>query len=170
VTFGLPHISAAAVAVIAGLWAPVVEVPEPEHVFPIRGAHDLGQTATNSFGGGRGHQGQDMFADCGTPIVAPSDGIVRRAVSGDPVAGNHLVIEDAGDGDEYVFMHLDRAPRQHVGERVEAGQRIGAVGISGNAQGCHLHFERWTAPGWQRGEVRDPLPLLKRWQRLGERP
>ncbi|HST38524.1 MAG TPA: hypothetical protein VLK58_03405, partial [Conexibacter sp.] len=37
-----------------------------EHVFPIRGRHDRGRYETNDFGGGRGHQGQDMFADCGT--------------------------------------------------------------------------------------------------------
>ena len=67
------------------------------------------------------------------------------------------MIEDADSGDEYVLMHLDSAPKHRVGERVEAGERLGAVGISGNAQGCHLHFERWSAPGWQRGEVRDPL-------------
>jgi murein DD-endopeptidase MepM/ murein hydrolase activator NlpD len=162
VTFGLPHLPAAAVAVVAGLWAPVVQAPEPRHVFPIQGPHDLGRTATNSFGGGRGHQGQDMFADCGTPLVSAADGTVRRAVSGDPAAGNHVVVEDAEDGAEYVYMHLQSPPRQRAGEHVEAGERLGEVGRSGNAWGCHLHFELWSPPGWQRGEVRDPLPFLRR--------
>jgi murein DD-endopeptidase MepM/ murein hydrolase activator NlpD len=134
------------------------------HVFPIDGPHDLGRTATNGFGGGRGHQGHDMFADCGTPLVAAATGSVRRSVSGDPVAGHHLVLRDAATGDEHVYMHLDAPPELEVGDRVQAGDAIGAVGESGNAQGCHLHFEIWSAPGWQRGEVRDPLPELKEWQ------
>ena len=48
-------------------------------IFPIRGRHDLGQSATNEFGGGRGHQGQDMFAACGTPLVAAQAGRVVPA-------------------------------------------------------------------------------------------
>jgi murein DD-endopeptidase MepM/ murein hydrolase activator NlpD len=143
------------------------EQTDASHVFPIDGPHDLGQTATNSFGGGRGHQGQDMFADCGTPMVAAASGTVRVAESGDPVAGNHLVLRDAGTGDEHVYMHLDAPPRLQVGDDVNAGERIGSVGQSGNAQGCHLHFEIWSAPGWQRGEVRDPLPTLRRWKAAG---
>jgi len=159
-----------AAVVVAGLLAPVLDVPSggepsvtPAHVFPIDGPHDLGRSATNGFGGGRGHQGQDMFADCGTPLVSVSDGVVRRAVSGDPVAGNHLVIEDAVTHDDYVYMHLQHAPRPDVGDRVAVGSRLGEVGRSGNAQGCHLHFEVWSPPGWERGVVRDPFALLRRW-------
>jgi murein DD-endopeptidase MepM/ murein hydrolase activator NlpD len=48
--------------------------------------------------------------------------------------------------------------------RVAAGQRVGAVGDSGNASGCHRHFEIWTAPGWyEGGEPYDPRPSLDRW-------
>ncbi len=134
--------------------------PEPVRVFPIDGPHDLGRTATNGFGGGRDHKGQDMFAACGTPLVSVSGGIVRRAAS-DGVAGHHLVVEDAETGEDHVYMHLQRAPKAGVGDRVAAGEPLGEVGQSGNAQGCHLHFERWSAPGWQRGDVRDPLPFLR---------
>ena len=167
----------AVTVVVAGLLAPVLEVPEggepslpdaqPRHVFPIDGPHDLGRSATNGFGGDRGHQGQDMFADCGTPLVSVADGVVRRSVAGDPVAGHHLVVEDAEGGAEYVYMHLHRAPQHDVGDGVDAGERLGEVGRSGNAQGCHLHFELWSPPGWQRGEVRDPLPALRRWRSEG---
>ena len=125
-----------AAVVVAGLLAPVLDVPSggepsvtPAHVFPIDGPHDLGRSATNSFGGGRGHQGQDMFADCGTPLVSASDGVVRRAVSGDPVAGNHLVIEDAVTQDDYVYMHLQHAPRPDVGDRVAVGSSASARSV-----------------------------------------
>ncbi len=44
------------------------------------------------------------------------------------------------------------------------GQRIGTVGDSGNARGCHLHFELWNQPGWYSGgKAFDPLPSLRDW-------
>ena len=51
---------------------------QPEHsdLFPIAGPHDLGRNEANRFGGGRGHLGQDMFADCGTPVRAAQGGSV----------------------------------------------------------------------------------------------
>ena len=53
------------------------------------------------------------------------------------------------------------------GQRVETGQPLGVVGDTGSASACHLHFEIWTAPGWYRGGTPiDPLPALKRWDRV----
>jgi murein DD-endopeptidase MepM/ murein hydrolase activator NlpD len=47
---------------------------------------------------------------------------------------------------------------------VHTGQMIGRVGDSGNAQGCHLHYEMWDAPGWyDGGDAFDPLRFLKLW-------
>ena len=49
---------------------------------------------------------------------------------------------------------------------VRTGQPIGLVGDTGNAQGCHLHFEIWGAPGWyEGGSPIDPLSYLKAWDR-----
>ena len=133
-----------------------------DHFFPIRGRHDLGQTATNNFGGGRGHQGQDMFAACGTPLAAVTAGRVSAA-GWHSASGNYVVLKRA-DGRSYAYMHMRDRALVSEGERVYTGERLGFVGDSGRATGCHLHFELWTAPGWwEGGEPIDPLPALKRW-------
>jgi len=137
-----------------------------DHVFPIRGKHDLGQSPTNDFGGGRGRKGQDMFAACGTPLAATSSGRVLFA-GYHSAAGNYVVIQRA-DGESYAYMHM-RDPAVVVERaRVYAGQRVGYVGDTGDARGCHLHFELWTPPGWYKGgHAVDPLPSLRQWDRWG---
>jgi murein DD-endopeptidase MepM/ murein hydrolase activator NlpD len=132
------------------------------HTFPIRGRHDRGRYETNDFGGGRGHRGQDMFARCGTPLVAALGGVVKYAAS-EGAGGNYLVITGR-DKRDYVYMHMAEPPRLRVGDRVADAQPIGHVGDSGNADGCHLHFELWTAPGWYSGgEPLDTRTLLAAW-------
>ena len=128
-------------------------------VFPISGAYDFG-TATNRFGGGRGHQGQDVFAKCGTPLVAALGGTVTLRRFHER-AGNYVVIK-AADGTSQAYMHMLERALVAKGDVVAAGTQIGLVGETGRASGCHLHFEHWTAPGWyEGGEAIDPLPLLK---------
>ena len=134
-----------------------------DHIFPIRGRHDLGQSATNNFGGGRNHKGQDMFAACGTKLVAARGGKVEVSAYHE-AAGNYVVIDGAGTSVDYVYMHMLSAPLVAKGERVRTGQAIGEVGESGRASGCHLHFEMWSGPGWYAGgEAFDPLPQLRAW-------
>lgn len=129
-------------------------------VFPIRGTHDMGQTATNSFGGARRHGGQDMFAKCGTPLVAVDSAVVQAASYQDR-AGNYLVLK-AADGQSYAYMHMRSPALVKKGDTVTMGQQVGEVGQSGRASGCHLHFEQWTAPGWYTGgKAIDPMPLLR---------
>jgi murein DD-endopeptidase MepM/ murein hydrolase activator NlpD len=130
--------------------------------FPLIGAHDYGEGAAR-FGGGRGHQGQDVFAACGTPIVAARGGIVKFKEF-QSAAGNYVVIDGARTGVDFGYMHLREAALVEEGERVKTGQPIGFVGATGHASGCHLHFEEWTAPGWYSGgSVFDPLPDLLAW-------
>jgi murein DD-endopeptidase MepM/ murein hydrolase activator NlpD len=143
-----------------------VEEPIPVRAFPIAGPHDLERTPTNGFGGGRGHNGQDMFAACGTAVVASQGGKVRKA-GFHPAGGNFVVLTEQETGLDAVYMHLAHTPRLRAGEKVEPDQRIGSVGDTGNAWGCHLHFELWTAPGWWTGgRPFDPLPRLRRWDAL----
>jgi len=131
--------------------------------FPIDGSYKFGTLATNGFGGGRGHQGNDIFAQCGTPLVAARAGTVQAAKT-EAAAGNYVVLQDA-DGSSYVYMHMRDVALVDVGDRVLAGQLVGYVGQTGRADGCHLHFERWTAPGWYSGgRAVDPRADLKLWQ------
>ena len=142
-----------------------IEEIQAEHtaVFPIAGPHDLSRWPDNRFGGGRGHGGQDMFADCGTPVVAAQSGRIMFA-GYQGAAGNYMVIRSDESGEDQVYMHLLNEPRFTVGYRVEVGQRIASVGRTGRADGCHLHFELWTAPGWYRGgHAYDPLGKLRQW-------
>jgi len=140
-----------------------VEEPVLVRVFPIAGPHDLGRSPTNGFGGGRGHSGQDMFSACGTPVVASQGGKIRKA-GYHPVGGNFVALTEEHTGLDAVYMHLANRPRLRARETVETDERIGSVGDTGNASGCHLHFELWTAPGWYAGgEPFDPLPRLQRW-------
>ncbi|MBA3328880.1 MAG: M23 family metallopeptidase [Solirubrobacterales bacterium] len=144
---------------------PAPVVPAGEGVFPVRARHDFG-TRTNRFGGGRGHQGQDVFAPCGTPLVAALSGVVTWAKF-QARAGNYAVIA-ADDGTSQAYMHMLKPATVERGARVAAGQQIGQVGETGRATGCHLHFELWTAPGWYTGgKPVDPLPALQAWAARG---
>jgi len=127
----------------------------------VQGGHNFG-SATNAFGGPRDHKGQDIFAKCGTPIVAALSGEVTLAKFHDR-AGNYAVIK-ADDGTSQAYMHMQSPASVVRRQRVVAGQALGRVGDTGRASGCHLHFELWTAPGWyEGGRPVDPLSALQGW-------
>ena len=140
---------------------------EADHVFPIAGKYDFGGSGAD-FGSGRAghsHQGHDVFARCGTPMLAARGGRVQ-ANKFHAAAGNYLVVDADGSGTDYVYMHMAGPSPFARGDKVATGQRIGAVGDTGNARGCHLHFELWSAPGYyEGGHPFDPLPALKAWGR-----
>jgi murein DD-endopeptidase MepM/ murein hydrolase activator NlpD len=131
--------------------------------FPVRGRHTYG----DGFGAarsGHSHQGQDVFAKCGKRIVAARGGRVQYSGYQAGGAGYYVVIDGRRDSHDYVYMHLKRrGPRK--GSRVHTGERIGRVGQTGNASGCHLHFELWSKPGWYEGghAMRAVTKHLKEW-------
>jgi murein DD-endopeptidase MepM/ murein hydrolase activator NlpD len=137
-----------------------------DHKFPVRGTHDFGGAGAR-FGtarSGHSHQGHDVFAACGTPLVAARGGVVVFRAS-HARAGNYVVIRGDGNGIDYAYMHLQQPALVQRGARVRTGQRLGNVGDSGNARGCHLHFEMWSAPGWyEGGSPIDPFPHLRSWE------
>ena len=131
-----------------------------QYRFPIAAAHRYG----DGFGAGRNHQGQDVFAKCGTPLYAARGGRVEwNKVH--PSAGNYLVVDLKGTGADHMYAHLPRRSPLRDGARVRTGQLIGRVGDTGNASGCHLHFEIWSAPGWYEGGSAQPsvAKSLKLW-------
>jgi murein DD-endopeptidase MepM/ murein hydrolase activator NlpD len=135
------------------------------HMFPVRGRHDYGGPVA-AFGGARNHQGQDVFARCGTRLVAARGGVVKLKRY-HARAGHYLVIDTEQSDIDQVYMHLREAALVEQRDRVRTGQLLGYVGDTGDADGCHLHFEEWTAPGWYSGgSVFDPLPDLQAWDKL----
>jgi len=135
------------------------------YAFPILGAHELSLSG-GRFGAARSghtHQGQDVMAACGTPLVAARGGIVQYAEY-EANAGNYVVIDGKGSPNDFMYAHLAEPSPLQVGETVRTGQPIGIVGDTGDASGCHLHFEIWGAPGWyEGGSPFDPLPYLEKW-------
>jgi murein DD-endopeptidase MepM/ murein hydrolase activator NlpD len=135
------------------------------YAFPILGAHEFGLTA-GRFGAGRSghtHQGQDVMAECGTPLVAARGGTVQYSEY-EANAGNYVVIDGKGTPNDFMYAHLAEPSPLQVGDTVRTGQPIGIVGDTGDASGCHLHFEMWEPPGWyEGGSPFDPLPYLEKW-------
>jgi murein DD-endopeptidase MepM/ murein hydrolase activator NlpD len=105
---------------------------------------------------GRRHEGQDIFAKRGTPVVSATDGVVVR-VGTNSLGGN--VVSVVGNGGRlYYYAHLDRyAEGLSAGAVVSAGDMLGYVGSTGNARNTppHLHFAVYTATG-----ALNPLPML----------
>jgi hypothetical protein len=165
--FVLSPRGAKAASVRAATATPQDAITVYDYMFPVRGAHQFG-TGAARFGAGRAghsHQGQDVFAACGTPLVAARGGTVKYS-GFHSAAGYYVVIDGKGTGVDNAYMHLRQRADVLVGDRVYTGQEIGQVGDTGDAVGCHLHFEQWTAPGWyDGGHPVDPLPYLKRWDR-----
>ena len=136
------------------------------HYFPVPGTHSYGG-AGSRFGAGRAghiHQGQDMAAPCGEKLYATEAATVTTKAYQASGAGYYLVIQGTYSGTSHVYMHMQQPSWAEEGTTLYPGQQIGKVGTTGSSTGCHLHFERWSAPGWyEGGSPYDPLPELQAW-------
>jgi hypothetical protein len=130
-------------------------------VFPVLGRNDA---AAGSFwgatrdGGARRHEGIDIFAPRGTPVVAATAGYITRTGE-TPLGGRVVWLADAEHGDHLYYAHLDQqlvTPGQHV----QAGDTLGLVGNTGNARTTvpHLHFGIYRSG---QGAL-DPFPFVRR--------
>lgn len=132
----------------------------PKQVFPIRGSHEF----WDGFGAGRDHEGVDIGANCGTPLVAVAAGKVTMSKY-HYRAGHYAVIDLNRSNLDLAYMHMVEPAAARVGQTVSAGQVIGYVGETGNASGCHLHFEVWEGEYYGGGSPIDPMPFLESWDR-----
>lgn len=153
------------VAALAGGSGGLGTTPAPstaEGAFPVAAKVTYG----DGLGAGRGHQGQDLMAKCGKPVVAAQPGRVRVKDYQAGGAGNFVVIDGKGALEDTVYMHMASAASVDKRELVSAGQVIGRVGTTGRSSACHLHFEMWDGAGWyEGGSPIDPKPFLQAWDR-----
>jgi peptidoglycan LD-endopeptidase LytH len=105
-------------------------------------------------GAGRKHEGVDIFAPTGTPVLSVSDGLVVR-VGEDPLGGQIVTVWGAGN--RRYYAHFSRFGPFKTGEIVREGDLIGFVGQTGNARTTppHLHFGVYTPDG-----AINPFPIL----------
>ena len=141
--------------------------PAPAVVFPID-TRDPGygewDARYGNFRHGHVHEGQDVFAPTGTPLLAIRDAVVVETGSGDG-RGHYVALYSPAEHETYVYFHMRLPTPLREGDRVVAGRRIGSVGCTGSCYGDHLHFEIRRGRGTT-GRTRDPLPLLRSLARL----
>ena len=142
-------------------------IPAVAGVFPIQGAYSFGGD-DGRFGAGRDghvHEGQDVTAAEGTPLVVPVAAFVYWVDHQRRGAGHYVVLRGS-DGTDYVFMHLQKGSITTAkGAALAAGQPFARVGSTGASTGPHLHFEIWP-DGWyssKESKPIDPLPQLMAW-------
>jgi murein DD-endopeptidase MepM/ murein hydrolase activator NlpD len=130
-------------------------------VCPVRGPVRLGQGwGAPRDGGRRRHQGIDLLAPAGTPLVAVADGRITRINNHDRGLGGISLRLTDHRGTGYYYAHNLRN-LVHLGQHVRRGQVIGQVGSSGNARGGppHLHFQ--LHPGG--GPPVNADAIVRRW-------
>lgn len=125
--------------------------------FPVAGqdARVLGSAfGVDRDGGARSHEGVDLFAPRGTPVVAAADGFASPGTN--RLGGNVVWLRDGERGLTHYYAHLDTV-LVATGQRVRRGDTLGTVGNTGNARTTppHLHF------GLYDDGALDPAPFLR---------
>lgn len=139
-------------------------------VIPVRGIEP--SQLNDSFfqprgaNGERLHEAIDIMADTGTAVIAAADGTIAKLHNTGP-GGNSVYVRSPDRRTIYYYAHLDRyAPDLMEGQSVRAGERLGTVGSSGNADPTapHLHFAIMEttrdAKWWEPANAVNPYPVL----------
>jgi peptidoglycan LD-endopeptidase LytH len=136
----------------------LTESPPQTLPIPVQGVSM--RAVRDTFGaprpGDRKHQGVDIFAPRGTPVLAATRGLVARI--GENSLGGTVVWVLGPGGDRHYYAHLHSVADVTVGQRIAPGDVLGTVGTTGNARGTppHLHYGVY-----RRGEgAINPFPLL----------
>ena len=148
----------------------IARLSQGGYVFPVFGTAAFG----NTFGAfradvhGKWHHGEDLVAPEGTPLLAVADGSLF-SVGWNDIGGWRLWLRDDA-GNEFYYAHLSAySPLAIAGKRVKAGDVLGFVGSTGDAEGGvpHLHFEIHPAALLQYGYdgAVAPYPFLIAWRR-----
>jgi murein DD-endopeptidase MepM/ murein hydrolase activator NlpD len=139
-------------------------------VFPVAGRYSY----SNDWGAPRQntgtHAGNDIFAAAGTPAVAVCDGTLHR-VGTNVVPGNRLWVKCDKGGDAFFYAHLAAfATDTRSGAEVSAGDVVGFVGSTGDAEQTppHVHFE--VHPGGWSNDAVNPYPFLRAWEQQRDVP
>ena len=140
--------------------AALTAAPAPDTLqMPVEGVR--ASRVADTFGAPRGtdrrHEGVDIFAPRGTPVVSATDGVVV-GIRESGLGGKQVWVMGPGRQRHY-YAHLDGfAEFLEVGDLVRPGDALGIVGDTGNARGTppHLHYGVYAADG-----AFDPLPLLR---------
>ncbi|MEA2123945.1 MAG: peptidoglycan LD-endopeptidase LytH [Solirubrobacteraceae bacterium] len=140
------------------------------YAFPVYGKARV----ADNFGAARAkpigiHEGVDIFAPFGSPVVAVRDGKIDH-VGTLAISGNRLWLHTA-NGDAFFYAHLSAfSDAARNGAEVKAGTVLGFVGNTGDAEPTppHLHFE--VHPGGMDEDAVDPYPIVTAWQRRDDVP
>jgi murein DD-endopeptidase MepM/ murein hydrolase activator NlpD len=153
---------------------PEAGVPTPAQtvaagaVFPVAGPHNFGGPE-DRYGAPRGehvHQGQDVLAAEGTPVLASIAGTIS-STSYQAGGAGYYVVEHTAVGFDFMFAHCQAGTfAVSPGQSVAAGAPLCHAGQTGDATAPHLHFEMWVGGWWAPGgHPIDPLPYLEAWER-----
>ena len=135
--------------------APAPNLPRGSMTCPVDGPNSFIDSWGYPRSGGRTHEGTDIMAGSGTPVVAIADGTITYAGYGD--SAGYWIILTGDDGNGYWYMH--NTENLVSGGHVQVGQQIATVGNTGNASGGapHVHFEYHPGGG---GPV-NPYTMLR---------
>jgi murein DD-endopeptidase MepM/ murein hydrolase activator NlpD len=144
------------------------------YVFPVYGPASFSNTFNAPRSTTGWHHGEDIFAPLGAPILAVANGIVY-SVGWNDVGGLRFWLQDSA-GNEFYYAHLSAfSPLAINGAQVRAGDVIGFMGNTGDAEHTpyHLHFEIHPVSLLYRGydgSAVPPYPYLTAWKRLTDLP
>jgi murein DD-endopeptidase MepM/ murein hydrolase activator NlpD len=146
---------------------PLTSLPRPTPpsggVCPVKGPVRIGQGwGAARDGGRRRHQGIDLLAPAGTPLVAVASGHISRVSNLDRGRGGISLWLRDQRGTAYYYAH-NQHNLVHLGQRVQTGQQLARVGATGNAHGGppHLHFQIHP----HGGRPVSPDAVVRRWCR-----
>lgn len=143
----------------SGLYQQLEQTPLPKHLpIPVQGVSrdQLVDTWGNARSQGRTHEGIDIMAKRGTPILSATDGFISKITSYGG-GGNAITVIGYALSQQY-YAHMDRFGSFKVGDPVKVGDVLGYVGSTGNASTPHLHYGIYLYPN---RVATNPYPYLR---------